>query len=76
MLTPYIDELNQAIREGLERRGLTVVHIAGLGIPDNFGICSVTLQNRAEHWPHPQITAPSSRCEKVEFGGVTVRREA
>jgi maleate isomerase len=42
VLTPYIDELNQAIRAGLERRGLTVVHIAGLGITDNFGICSVT----------------------------------
>jgi maleate isomerase len=42
VLTPYIDELNQAIRIGLERRGLSVVHIAGLGITDNFGICGVT----------------------------------
>jgi maleate isomerase len=42
VLTPYVDELNQAIRAGLERRGLTVVHIAGLGITDNFGICNVT----------------------------------
>jgi maleate isomerase len=42
VLTPYVDELNQAIKAGLERRGLTVVHIAGLGITDNFGICSVT----------------------------------
>lgn len=42
MLTPYIDELNQAIGAGLERRGFTVVHIAGLGITDNFSICSVT----------------------------------
>jgi maleate isomerase len=42
VLTPYVDELNQAIRAGLERRGLSVVHIAGLGITNNFGICSVT----------------------------------
>jgi maleate cis-trans isomerase len=31
VLTPYVDELNQAIKAGLEPRGLTVVHIAGLG---------------------------------------------
>ena len=42
MLTAYVDELNQAIRTGLERRGLTVVHMAGLGITDNFGIGNVT----------------------------------
>jgi len=42
LLTPYVDELNQAIRTGLERRGLSVVHMAGLGITDNFGISSVT----------------------------------
>ena len=42
VLTPYIDELNQAIQLGLERRGLTVVHTVGLGITDNFRICDVT----------------------------------
>jgi len=42
VLTPYVDELNRAIRASLERRGLTVVHIAGLGITDNFSICDVT----------------------------------
>ena len=42
VLTPYVNELNQAIRAGLERRGLTVVHLAGLGITDNFSISSVT----------------------------------
>jgi maleate cis-trans isomerase len=31
LLTPYVAELNQAIRAGLERRGPTVVHMAGLG---------------------------------------------
>ena len=42
VLTPYVDELNETIRVGLERRGLTVVQMAGLGITDNFGICNVT----------------------------------
>jgi len=42
VLTPYIDELNAAIRAGLERRGLNVVRIAGLGITDNFAIAEVT----------------------------------
>jgi len=42
LLTPYVAELNQAIRAGLERRGLTVVHLAGLGITNNFGIGNVT----------------------------------
>lgn len=42
VLTPYVDELNQAIKAGLQRRGLTVVHIAELGITDNFAICNVT----------------------------------
>jgi len=41
VLTPNIDELNETIRIGFERRDLKVVHIAGLGITDNFGICSV-----------------------------------
>ena len=42
VLTPYVDELNQAIRAGLERRGLTVVHMAGLGMTENFAISGVT----------------------------------
>jgi maleate isomerase len=42
VLTPYVDELNRAIRAGLERRGLSVVHIAGLGMTDNFAISNVT----------------------------------
>jgi len=41
ILTPYVDELNQAIRAGLERRSLTVVHMAGLGMTDNFRIANV-----------------------------------
>jgi maleate isomerase len=42
VLTPYIDELNMAIRAGLERRGLIVAHLAGLGMTENFAISSVT----------------------------------
>src|SRR5262249_8894344 len=42
VLTPYVDELNHAIQAGLERRGLTVVHLAGLGITENFIIGNVT----------------------------------
>ena len=42
MLTAYVDKLNQAIRAGLERRGLSVVHMAGLNITENFAISSVT----------------------------------
>jgi maleate isomerase len=41
VLTPYVDELNAAIRVGLERRGFTIAHMAGLGITDNFMIASV-----------------------------------
>jgi maleate isomerase len=41
VLTPYIDELNAAIRAGLERRGLNVVHMAGLGLAENFAIGTV-----------------------------------
>src|SRR5215475_2397859 len=42
VLTPYVDELNQAIQAGLEHRDLTVVHMAGLGITENFSIGNVT----------------------------------
>jgi maleate isomerase len=42
VLTPYTDALNAHIRAGLEGHGLNVVHLAGLQITDNFGICSVS----------------------------------
>ena len=42
VLTPYVDELNRAIAAGLERRGLSIVHMAGLAMTDNFLIGNVT----------------------------------
>lgn len=41
VLTPYVDELNQRIKAGLVGRGLNVVHIAGMGITDNYAIALV-----------------------------------
>jgi maleate isomerase len=41
VLTPYVDELNQRIRESLEADGVAVERIAGLGISDNFTIAEV-----------------------------------
>ncbi len=42
VITPYVDELNDRIRAGLEGRGLNVVHLAGLGLIENFAIGRVT----------------------------------
>jgi maleate cis-trans isomerase len=42
VITPYIDELNLAIRAGLEGRGLRVVRISGLGLTDNLDIGAVS----------------------------------
>jgi maleate isomerase len=41
VITPYIDELNARIREGLEGRGLTVARTAGLGLTENHAIAMV-----------------------------------
>jgi len=43
VVTPYIEELNQKIKESLEEDGeLEVVTISGLGITENFAIAEVT----------------------------------
>jgi maleate isomerase len=42
VITPYVDELNTHIQSGLERRGLRVVRIAGMGLTDNLAIGSVS----------------------------------
>lgn len=42
VITPYVDELNDRIRSGLERRGLTVVTIAGMGLTENFAIAGIS----------------------------------
>jgi maleate isomerase len=42
VVTPYIDELNERIRAGLEGRGLNVVKISGMGLIENFAIAQVS----------------------------------
>jgi maleate isomerase len=41
VITPYVDELNERIRAGLVGRGLNVVHIAGMGLTENYAIALV-----------------------------------
>jgi maleate isomerase len=41
VITPYIDELNERIRAGLQGRGLNVVHLSGMGITENVAIADV-----------------------------------
>lgn len=41
VITPYVDSLNDKIRESLEVNGLEVVGIRGLGITENFAIAAV-----------------------------------
>lgn len=42
IVTPYVDELNQKIRAGIERRGIEVTRIAGMGLTENVTIAEVT----------------------------------
>jgi maleate isomerase len=44
VITPYIDELNEKIRLGLEGRGINVARIRGMGITENYAIAVVTPQ--------------------------------
>lgn len=41
VITPYVEALNEKIRESLEADGLEVTAIHGLGITDNFAIADV-----------------------------------
>jgi maleate isomerase len=41
VVTPYVDALNQRIKESVEADGVEVATIAGLGISDNFQIAAV-----------------------------------
>jgi maleate isomerase len=41
VITPYIDELNRRIRDGFEGQGLNVVHLAGMGLTNNYTIAMV-----------------------------------
>jgi maleate isomerase len=42
VITPYVDELNDKIKESIEADGIDVAGIAGLGITDNFQIAEVS----------------------------------
>jgi len=44
VVTPYVDALNQRIRESVEADGVEVAGIAGLGISDNFEIARVPVE--------------------------------
>jgi len=48
VITPYVDELNEKIKASIEADGVQVVHIAGLGITENFEIAQVELANIVE----------------------------
>jgi maleate isomerase len=41
VITPYVDSLNEKIRESLEADGVSVTAIHGLGIDENFAIAEV-----------------------------------
>jgi maleate isomerase len=41
VITPYVDELNEKIRESIQADGIDVAAITGLGITDNFAIAEV-----------------------------------
>jgi maleate isomerase len=49
VITPYVDELNAHIQAGLERRGLHVAHVAGLGLTNNLDIAAVSPARILEH---------------------------
>jgi maleate isomerase len=48
VVTPYVDSLNDKIRDSLEGDGLEVAGIHGLGIDENFEIAAVAPQRIAE----------------------------
>ena len=48
VITPYVDSLNDKIRQSLEDDGLVVAGIHGLGITENFAIAEVTPARIAE----------------------------
>jgi maleate isomerase len=48
VITPYVDSLNDKIRENLESDGLDVTAIHSLGITDNFTIAEVTPEQITE----------------------------
>jgi maleate isomerase len=48
VITPYVDELNEKIKDSIEADGIQVAGITGLGITDNFQIAEVTPEQIAD----------------------------
>jgi len=48
VITPYVDSLNEKIRESLEADGVGVAAVRGLGITDNFAIAEVEPERIAQ----------------------------
>jgi maleate isomerase len=42
VITPYVDELNEKIKESIQADGIDVAAISGLGITDNFQIAEIS----------------------------------
>jgi maleate isomerase len=42
VITPYVDELNEKIKDSIEADGVEVARIAGMGITENFQIAQVS----------------------------------
>jgi hypothetical protein len=59
VITPYVYELNAHIPAGLERRGLHVTRVAGLGLTNNLDIAAVSPAQILEH--------VDSVCAELEF---------
>jgi maleate isomerase len=59
VITPYIHELNAAIRIGLEKRGLRVASISGLGLTHNLDIGAVS--------PEKILELAEAELKGVEF---------
>jgi maleate isomerase len=61
VVTPYVDALNQKIRESLEADGFEVVGVRGLGITENFTIADVEPARIAA------LAAETYRAEDVDL---------
>jgi len=64
VITPYVDELSEAIAATLEERGVQVVAIEGMGITDNYEIAKVS--------PDQIVEFARDRLPTVEFNALFV----
>lgn len=77
VVTPYVDELNEKIRESIEADGVEVASITGLGITDNFEIARVTPERIIEFALSSVDTGDVELvfASCTNFAGVTARAE-